>query len=645
MVVLPDTLGSYLAECDALIIVPPFAGLDRPALGAHVLQACARAQGFDVRVLYANMLLAREIGESEYVAICFASTSNLLGERFFARAAYGLSPKVFGKGENETMPERRNRKKHAPPMGWRNFAELAGSAENWADVFAGRIVPQSFGAIGCTTTFEQTAASFALLSRIKRIYPESVTILGGANCEGPMADGILSLGADIDYVFSGESEVTFPAFLTSLKKGTIPDSSVIHGSPCRAMNGVPTPDFTEYYTQLKDFLPNSKIAQSGNIWLPYESSRGCWWGQKHHCTFCGINGKGMVFRQKTPDRVISELQLLLKQHPTNKVCMVDNIMPYDYFKSLLPRLNGEVPGAHIFYEQKANLTFDRVQLLKSAGVSIIQPGIEALSTPLLKLMKKGVSAAQNIALLRYARTADLAVNWNLLYAFPGDRLEWYEETAALLPLLAHLNPPTGLCHLSIDRFSPYFDLPEDYGIQDIRPIAPYFDVLPPQVDHSKIAYHFTAEYKSESRTSPNIIREIESLIATWRERWRPEEQSLPALEVAPISNDTYMLVDTRNLAGCLEFEFIDVDHAAMALVGRNRTPSCNVVEWALKRKVCVELDGKFVPLATAPAHVLRTFESDNQNLPRTDLEIQMGEKLSGLATGPPNATTPIRPSH
>ena len=80
--------------------------------------------------------------------------------------------------------------------------------------------------------------------------------------------------------------------------------------------------------------------------------------------------------------------------------MVDNIMPHSYFSSVLPRVAAEVPGLHIFYEQKANLTLSKIELLKQAGVAVIQPGIEALSTPLLKLMKKGVRASQNLALLR-----------------------------------------------------------------------------------------------------------------------------------------------------------------------------------------------------------------------------------------------------
>lgn len=604
----PSSLASHLVDADALIIVPPFAGLDRPSLGAHVLQACARERGFDVRILYANILLAGEIGELDYEAICFASTSNLLGERFFAAAAYGVSRDVYS-GTQESKRKRRNPQNHIPPMGWEKFSAWAATADVWAEALAGEIAKRRFRVVGCTSTFEQTAASITLLTHLKKKCPDVITIMGGANCEGPMARGIRSLSPVVDFVFSGESEITFPAFLQTLKDGDPLNDSVIEGSPCREMDGIPTPDFSEYYAQLSSFLPDSEIAKSGNIWLPYESSRGCWWGEKHHCTFCGINGGGMVFRQKAPDRVISELQHLLKKHPNNKVCMVDNIMPHTYFDELLPRMAEELPNLHMFYEQKANLTFERVSSLKSAGVSVIQPGIEALSTPLLRLMKKGVSAAQNIALLRYARIVDLSVNWNLLYAFPGDRLEWYEETVKLLPLLVHLNPPTGLCHLSVDRFSPYFERPEDYNIRSLRAMSPYFDVLPSHVDQRQVAYHFEGDYDSESRENPPVVEALEAGIKSWRDRWEPTDEALPSLEIAPLSEDLFLVADTRGLPDSQEFEFVSLARASVGLVGQTPLAGPEDVEWALRRGVCVEIDGNIVPLATAPSGVLTSLEN------------------------------------
>jgi ribosomal peptide maturation radical SAM protein 1 len=601
-------LSSRHRLCDAVLIVPPFAGLDRPSLAMHLLQACARTRGFEVAVLYANMLLAREIGEREYGAICFASTSNLLGERFFAPAAYGVPTAVYEGRRHGDQPEA-ERASHVPPMGWEGFRQLASRAEAWAEGLASQLAGVAPGIVGCTSTFEQTAASLAILLRLKRLRPDIVTILGGANCEGEMGEGMRSLAPEIDYIFSGESEVTFLNFLAAIRAGARPQERLFQGSACRDLDHLPTPDFSEYYTQLAEVLPESELAAAGSIWLPYESSRGCWWGEKSHCTFCGINGGGMVFRQKSADRVIAELKVLLEGHPTNKVCMVDNIMPHDYFRTLLPRLPEEVPGAHMFFEQKANLTLEKVRLLKTSGVAVIQPGIEALSTPLLRLMKKGVSAPQNIALLRYARAVDLAVNWNLLYAFPGDRLSWYEDTLNLLPLLAHLNPPSGLCHLSLDRFSPYFDHAKEYGIERLRPMAPYLDILPVHAEPHKLAYHFAGDYASESKGAQRLIEDLEAALATWRERWKPEAHALPALEIAPIGDCAYLLVDTRGLPGSLEFEFLDEKQAAVALVGGASNPAPETVEWALERKVCVQLDHRCVPLCTAPPDLLAWFEA------------------------------------
>src|SRR5262249_14390972 len=150
--------------------------------------------------------------------------------------------------------------------------------------------------VGCSTMFQQTAASVAMLKSVKRLRPEIVTVLGGANCEGEMAAGILSLDAGIDFVFSGESDASFPKFLQVLASGSRPPGPVIPGEPCLTLDMLPTPDFAQYYEQLEYFLPDGLLAPWEEIWLPYESSRGCWWGQKHHCTFCGLNGQeGMVF--------------------------------------------------------------------------------------------------------------------------------------------------------------------------------------------------------------------------------------------------------------------------------------------------------------------------------------------------------------
>jgi len=587
----------------ALIIVPPFAALDKPALGAHLLQACARQSGFQVSVVYASLSLSAEIGEARYTTIAYSATRQLVGERLFAAAAYETPP--LGRDGHRVDAVRWSAASASPAIGPEELCALERVAAQWVDDFARAIAGLAVEVVGCTTTFQQTAASIALLTRVKALRPETVTILGGANCEGEMAEGILSLGSAVDFVFSGESDASFPEFLHTVQRGNRAGRQVIRGTPCTNLDSLPTPEFTEYYEQFEHYAPDSALAN--HIALPYESSRGCWWGQKFHCTFCGLNGETMAFRAKSASRVIAELKHLLSQHPTAFVSMVDNIMPHEFFRTLIPRLRTELPGVTLFYEQKANLSLARLIALKDAGVGVIQPGIESLSSAVLKRMDKGVSAVQNLALLRYARAVGVALNWSLLYGFPGDRLCEYEEILGLLPLLNHLNPPVALCPLNIDRFSPYFNDPMKYGLAHVRPWQGYASVLPEGADVAKIAYHFDADFPCEVQETSEVIMKLGESVECWRRSWETKDGP-PVLAVAPLTNEQFMLLDTRGLPATREISFLTRAQAAVVLVG-SRHERTSEAEWALEHRYAVEVDSAIVPLATAAPELIQEFEA------------------------------------
>jgi hypothetical protein len=294
--------------------------------------------------------------------------------------------------------------------------------------------------------------------------------------------------------------------------------------------------------------------------------------------------------------------------------MTDNIMPHSYFNSLLSRLEREVPDVRIMYEQKANLTLQKVQKLVSAGVREVQPGIEALSTGLLKLMAKGTSAAQNIALLRYASATGMRVHWNLLVGFPGDETIFYEETLELLPLIRHLQYPT-VCPVVFDRFSPYFDDPQRHGISELRPAAFYGEVLPESADVGAVAYHFDGTFESAIVHRLDVLERIVDEVAAWRLR---SQSGAPAeLRVERTAPGSFALVDTRGLPGLPERQVIDERHACAALAARPvRGAPEDDYRWALDHKVAVERDGRFVPLAVADAGLIDEMETRSRNLRR-----------------------------
>jgi len=546
-----DLIRNICCGHDCVIVVPPFASVTRPALGPHILTEIALSQGMSVGVVYANLIFASMVGVEDYELTCENTNRGwLIGERIFSRVAHGL-PRL-GMGAGYTLLSRQSdvnlkasgstKTLEGPRLSLSSIERTEQETSRFCKLTALGLISSRCTIFGVTSSFEQNNAAIAILRAIKEQAPSAVTIVGGANCEGSMAQAVLDLAAGVaDFVFSGESEAVFPWALKRISQERLAHGKVIKGAPCRSLDDIPPPNFSTYFEQLAKVLPAVDPKQ---CWLMYETSRGCWWGQKHHCTFCGLNGEGMAFRQKSATKERAEIQSLFSKSPTRQLAMTDNIMPYTYHNTLIPELKDSKLEAIIFYEQKANLSLEQLKNLHSAGVAVIQPGIESLSTQVLKLMKKGVTAAQNIALLRYARVNDVVLTWNLLTEFPGDSAISIREMLAVIPLLRHLMPPTGVSPLSIDRFSPYFDQSDQYGIVNLRPWPSYAEVFPDHANLQQLAYHFAADYESGSRKEPDTVRQLRNEVEAWRLAW-VHDAAPPVLGVSQLDNDRFVLIDSR----------------------------------------------------------------------------------------------------
>ncbi|RKZ54451.1 MAG: hypothetical protein DRR16_07185 [Candidatus Parabeggiatoa sp. nov. 3] len=615
---------SYQTE-EVILIVPPVAHLDRPSLALHILQACAaKYAGTGVSVFYGNIAFGAWIGEEINNMFSYLSPSYLLSERLFAETAYGNS--LLGKNAEvafNAMLRDYSKSEDNCVLSFSDLQTLALEAKHWVSDIAKLVVSKAPKVVGCSTSFEQTAASVALLNAIKDLSPETITIIGGPNCAADMAEGVASLSASIDYIFSGDGEIVFPTFLKQMKAGNLSKDRIIRSLPCLDMDLIPTPNYKEFYDQLSyliEPLPR-------DLCIPFESSRGCWWGEKHQCTFCGLNSNNLKYRKKSPIRVVEELEELVTSYPAKILAAYDSIMPQSYYTEFLPLIKDRFNEFGIFYEQRSNINLKQMGQLKEAKVDIIQPGIEAISTSLLKRMNKGIRTFQNIATMRYARIFDVAINWNLLYGFPGDQKEDYEETLRYLPLLHHLTPPI-LFSVKIERFSLYFYKPSEFGIKNLRPLDSYSEVLPEHVDPRKIAYRFTCEYDSGSLENPEIIDKLKNEITLWRSKWLPKEEindprvisppekeeTLPALKVTKVANDKYTLVDTRGIAENMNTQTISHEQAYAALVTmslKKLAISREVHQWAIANKVAIEIDGMHVALATANPDLLGVFEAQN----------------------------------
>ncbi len=277
----------------------------------------------------------------------------------------------------------------------------------------------------------------------------------------------------------------------------------------------------------------------------FETSRGCWWGERAHCTFCGLNGGTMAYRAMQPEKALSLMRSLVTQYGDrcDLFQCVDNIMPKEYVAEVFAHLR--VPShIKLFYEVKADMTGPQLETIARGGVKKVQPGIEALATSTLKLMRKGTTSFGNIRFLASCMQHAIEPVWNLLIGFPGESAQVYERYAEILPSLFHLPPPTGCYPVRFDRFSPYFTQQREYGL-NLAP-CPWYSLSYPFPDSAlmNMAYYFQdlnfeAPYAVDSA---RWVTPLDTLVKRWQAGWGTARP--PKLEFFPTTISGY-IVDTR----------------------------------------------------------------------------------------------------
>jgi ribosomal peptide maturation radical SAM protein 1 len=382
--------------------------------------------------------------------------------------------------------------------------------------------------VGFSSVFQQNVASLSLAKVLKGRNPSLTIVFGGGNCDGPMGKALHQSFPWVDAVVRGEGEKVLVELAGDVlarrpirpqpglcyRDGSSPVACPLAGGPQVPMDEVPTPTYDEFFERLAQSPLRTELWP--DVAILFEASRGCWWGEKHHCTFCGLNGELMKFRSKPAARVADEILAFAARYKVLDFVAVDDIIDLRHIRELLPLLAAKRCDLSIFFETKANLTKDQVRAFKNAGVSAIQPGIESLSTPILRLMRKGVTGFQNIRLLKWCAELGIKPAWNLLYGFPGEPQEEYARMAKLIPALVHLDPPS-ILPIDLERFSPYFDHPAEFGIEIIGP-CPEFPLLYPVSSETlhDLAYDFTFRHL-DGRDPDVYTADVREAVRKWQE--------------------------------------------------------------------------------------------------------------------------------
>jgi ribosomal peptide maturation radical SAM protein 1 len=409
-----------------------------------------------------------------------------------------------------------------------NAARMRSFVPEFLEAAADELLAGAPRIIGFSSVFQQNVPSLVLAKILKERDPSLTIVFGGDNCDGPMGAALHDCFPWVDVVVRGEGERVLVEIAKDILAGrsirpqpglcyridgrsvVVPESS----RPDLPMAEVPTPTYDEYFERIAESPLCAELWP--DIAILFESSRGCWWGAKSHCTFCGLKASTMLFRSRPAIKVAREILDLAARYKVLNFVAVDDIIDLAHIRDLLPLLKESGCDLQIFYETKANLNKDQIRAFRDAGVTEIQPGIESLSTPILRLMRKGVTALHNIRLLKWCAEIGVDPQWNLLFGFPGEPPEEYERMADLIPSLVHLKPPA-LCPIQIQRFSPYFERSADFGIEIVGPMPYYQFLYPvPPASLSNLVYDFQHRYR-DGRDPSSYTQRLKDAVDRWRE--------------------------------------------------------------------------------------------------------------------------------
>ena len=513
------------------LVTMPFGYSKFPSIQLGTLSRVLKNQGIGSRSYHFNLLFAQRIGLPLYEVLC--EKRGMIGEWLFSSILFRDNPK------HAQYPD------VFKPV-FESTAREAGCSTGYLEEIAHTIAPQfltglltsydweQFKVVGFTSTFDQNVASLTLAKLIKELYPDVRIVFGGANFDGEMGMEHFRAFPWIDHVVVGEGEEVFPALVKNVLRGqkdafpagvAFRKDGQIHFQSNTTLfsdfSEVGPPDYDDYFAMVGELEGQGSTGL--NRILLYEGSRGCWWGEKHHCTFCGLNAQSMKFRAKSSDQVAREMDGLSSRYNTTRFRLVDNIIDLKYIDNLFGRFAAGHYDLDVFMETKANLTKQQIQTLARGGVKCMQPGIESLSAAQLKEMDKGVSPLQNVQCLKWSRYYNLDINWNILLGFPQETNGDYRRQIALIPSLFHLQPPESTGKLWLERFSPYFMRPEEYGVRITGPGAAYEYVYDARkVDLNKIAYDF--EYEIDWKVDPALYEQLCDLVQEWRARYFSQDR-------------------------------------------------------------------------------------------------------------------------
>jgi ribosomal peptide maturation radical SAM protein 1 len=502
------------------LISTPWPLYNRPSIQLGTLKAFLQARVPDLRieVFHFYLLLAEAIGYRFYQEI---SERSWLAESTYAALLY---PKRFKKAQALYSKESVGNS----ILRQAEFKTLTSRIKKVTDAFLRRQSWNTYQLLGFTISYCQLTSALYVIKWLKKRFPELIIVVGGSSTSGHTAHGLLKKFPEIDFVVNGEGETPLYQLIEHLRRRPLDlDLSKIQGvitnltrpddpfddsfSQLENLNEVPVPDYDDYFDLLKTFHARKTFFPT----LPVEISRGCWWKRAHGsvkpagCTFCNLNLQWNGYRHKPAAQVASEIDFLTRRYQTLSVAIMDNVLPkqnsVEIFKQVA-KLNKDL---RLFAEVRATTTWKELKAMRECGMREVQIGIEALSSRMLKKLRKGTTTIKNLEIMKNCEALDIRSVSNLILQFPSSDEQDVAETLKTLEFVLPFYPLKAV-NFWLGLGSPVWRCPKKYGLTAV-------------INHPKWGYLFPREI---FREIPFIIQACRGDLAYQRKIWRPVKEKI-----------------------------------------------------------------------------------------------------------------------
>lgn len=274
--------------------------------------------------------------------------------------------------------------------------------------------------------------------RVKKLISNVITIIGGLHVTVALEDVLndSDFNRNIDYIVTGEGEVTFLELLNKIKNG-IKSERILKGI-LPNLNDLPfiNRDFYDYTFELNKPL---WLGKKPCVTMLY--SRGC----SYNCAFCQPSERllfGSKKRFKSVDKVIEELRILKEKYKFNYIHFHDDnfIQDINWLEEFIEKFPSENFKCNFVIQTRANqiIKYEKyLEALAKIGLDTVSIGFESGSDRILQFLRKGTTVLQNIRAAKICRKYGLKIIANYMFGVPS---ETKKEMLATKRLIDAINP-------------------------------------------------------------------------------------------------------------------------------------------------------------------------------------------------------------